>query len=78
VDAGAARLVADEAFDAAALLDAARILDDPAEHVRMAAGARELARPGAAAAVADLLLALAARRPLPGSEAIERASRRLA
>jgi UDP-N-acetylglucosamine--N-acetylmuramyl-(pentapeptide) pyrophosphoryl-undecaprenol N-acetylglucosamine transferase len=78
VDAGAARLVADEAFDAAALLDAARILDDPAEHVRMAAGARELARPGAAAAVADLLLAIAERRPLPGSEAIERASRRLA
>jgi UDP-N-acetylglucosamine--N-acetylmuramyl-(pentapeptide) pyrophosphoryl-undecaprenol N-acetylglucosamine transferase len=74
-DAGAARLVEDEAFDADALLDAAAILDDPALHGRMAAAARALGRPGAAAAVADLVLALAERRPLPDRAAIERRSR---
>jgi UDP-N-acetylglucosamine--N-acetylmuramyl-(pentapeptide) pyrophosphoryl-undecaprenol N-acetylglucosamine transferase len=74
-NAGAARLVEDEAFDAAALLDAAAILDDPALHARMAAAARALGRPGAAAAVADLVLALAERRPLPDPEAVERRSR---
>jgi UDP-N-acetylglucosamine--N-acetylmuramyl-(pentapeptide) pyrophosphoryl-undecaprenol N-acetylglucosamine transferase len=74
-DAGAARLVEDEAFDAAALLDAAAILDDPALHARMAAAARALGRPAAAAAVADLVMALAERRPLPDRAAIERRSR---
>ena len=62
VEAGAARLVEDEAFDADALLDAAALLDDPAAHARMAAAARALGRPGAADAVADLVLA-AARTP---------------
>src|SRR5205814_9582079 len=55
--AGAARLVEDEAFDALALLDAARILDDPETYDRMAAAARDLARPYAADAVAALVLA---------------------
>jgi UDP-N-acetylglucosamine--N-acetylmuramyl-(pentapeptide) pyrophosphoryl-undecaprenol N-acetylglucosamine transferase len=70
VDAGAASVIEDEAFDAEALLDAIRILDDPARHARMAAAARGLGRPGAAEAVAELLLALASRRPLPGAEAV--------
>jgi UDP-N-acetylglucosamine--N-acetylmuramyl-(pentapeptide) pyrophosphoryl-undecaprenol N-acetylglucosamine transferase len=75
VETGAARLIEDEAFDAAALIDAARLLDDPDAHVRMSAAARGLGRPGAAAAVADLVLAAAERRPLPDPAAIERRSR---
>ncbi|MGZ9276120.1 MAG: UDP-N-acetylglucosamine--N-acetylmuramyl-(pentapeptide) pyrophosphoryl-undecaprenol N-acetylglucosamine transferase, partial [Candidatus Limnocylindrales bacterium] len=42
VEAGAARLVEDADFDAAALLDAAAILDDPVAHVEMSAAARAL------------------------------------
>jgi UDP-N-acetylglucosamine--N-acetylmuramyl-(pentapeptide) pyrophosphoryl-undecaprenol N-acetylglucosamine transferase len=68
--AGAARLVDDEDFDAAALLAAAELLADPHAHAGMAAAARALGRPGAADAVADLVLALATRRPLPSPEAI--------
>jgi len=75
VQAGAARLVEDEAFDAAALLTAATILDDPSVHVRMSAAARELGRPGSADAVAELVLALAQRRPLPDASAIDRRTR---
>jgi UDP-N-acetylglucosamine--N-acetylmuramyl-(pentapeptide) pyrophosphoryl-undecaprenol N-acetylglucosamine transferase len=74
-DAGAARLVDDEAFDAEALLDAAAILDDPRVHRRMSDAARALGRPGAAAAVADLVVAAAERRALPDAAAIERRSR---
>ena len=74
-DAGAARLVEDEAFDADALLDAAAILDDPAVHAAMSAAARSLGRPAAAQAVADLVLALAERRPLPDPAVVERRSR---
>jgi UDP-N-acetylglucosamine--N-acetylmuramyl-(pentapeptide) pyrophosphoryl-undecaprenol N-acetylglucosamine transferase len=74
-DAGAARLVDDADFDAAALLDAAAILDDPDAHVRMSAAARGLGRPGAAAAVAELVRAVAERRALPDAAAIERRSR---
>ena len=40
VEAGAARLVEDEAFDADALLDAAGLLDDPPAHAAMSAAAR--------------------------------------
>jgi UDP-N-acetylglucosamine--N-acetylmuramyl-(pentapeptide) pyrophosphoryl-undecaprenol N-acetylglucosamine transferase len=76
VDAGAARLIADEAFDAAALLDAATLLDDPRSHVTMSAAARSLGRPGAAAAVAEILMALAERRELPSTAAIETLSGR--
>jgi UDP-N-acetylglucosamine--N-acetylmuramyl-(pentapeptide) pyrophosphoryl-undecaprenol N-acetylglucosamine transferase len=75
VDAGAARLVDDAAFDAGALLDAADVLDDPATHLEMSAAARALGRPGAADAVADLVLAAARRERLPSAETIERRSR---
>ena len=75
VRAGAARLVEDEAFDAEALLAAAAILDDPAEHAAMAAAARSLARPGAADAVAELVLAAAERRRLPEPGEIDAISR---
>jgi UDP-N-acetylglucosamine--N-acetylmuramyl-(pentapeptide) pyrophosphoryl-undecaprenol N-acetylglucosamine transferase len=72
VEAGAARLVEDDAFDADALLDAASLLDDPVAHVRMAAAARGLGRPGAADGVAELVMALADHRPLPEQAAIDR------
>jgi UDP-N-acetylglucosamine--N-acetylmuramyl-(pentapeptide) pyrophosphoryl-undecaprenol N-acetylglucosamine transferase len=72
---GAARLVEDEAFDAAALLEASALLDDPSAHLAMSAAARELGRPGAADAVADLVLAAARRAPLPDPAAIDRRSR---
>jgi UDP-N-acetylglucosamine--N-acetylmuramyl-(pentapeptide) pyrophosphoryl-undecaprenol N-acetylglucosamine transferase len=62
---GAARLVDDAAFDAAALLDASRILEAPATHLAMSAAARAAARPGAAAAVAALVEAAAERRAWP-------------
>ncbi len=75
VEAGAARLVEDEAFTAAALLDAASLLDDPAAHVAMSAAARELGRPGAALAVAQLVMAVAEREPLPAAAAIDRLAR---
>ncbi|MEX2184899.1 MAG: UDP-N-acetylglucosamine--N-acetylmuramyl-(pentapeptide) pyrophosphoryl-undecaprenol N-acetylglucosamine transferase [Chloroflexota bacterium] len=75
VEAGAARLVEDEAFDAAALLGAAAILDDPSAHLAMSAAARELGRPGAADAVADLVTAVATRSALPDAATIERRSR---
>lgn len=71
-NAGAAEVVADEAFDATALLDAVSILDDPARHATMAAAARSLGRPGAADAVAEILIALAERRPLPDQGAVAR------
>jgi UDP-N-acetylglucosamine--N-acetylmuramyl-(pentapeptide) pyrophosphoryl-undecaprenol N-acetylglucosamine transferase len=73
--AGAARIVEDEAFDGEALLDAARLLDDPAAHLAMSAAARSMGRPGAADAIADLLLALAERRPLPDAAAVDQRSR---
>jgi UDP-N-acetylglucosamine--N-acetylmuramyl-(pentapeptide) pyrophosphoryl-undecaprenol N-acetylglucosamine transferase len=74
-DAGAARLVEDEDFNATTLLEAAALLEDPAAHVRMSAAARELGRPAAAETVADLVLALAERRPLPDPADVERRSR---
>jgi UDP-N-acetylglucosamine--N-acetylmuramyl-(pentapeptide) pyrophosphoryl-undecaprenol N-acetylglucosamine transferase len=78
VEAGAARLIDDAAFDAGALLDAAAILDDPAGHLAMSAAARALGRPGAADAVADLVVAAADRSALPDPAAIERRSRGVA
>jgi UDP-N-acetylglucosamine--N-acetylmuramyl-(pentapeptide) pyrophosphoryl-undecaprenol N-acetylglucosamine transferase len=72
VEAGAAVLVADEDFDAAALLAGVAILDDPARHAAMAAASRERGRPGAADAVVEILVALAERRPLPSQEAVLR------
>ena len=78
VAAGAARLIEDGEFDAEALLAAAAILDDPGEHASMAAAARSLARPGAAAAVAELVLAAAEKRALPDAPRIEALSRGVA
>ena len=75
VEAGAGRLVDDAAFDAAALLEAARLLEDPAAHLAMSAASRDLGRPGAADAVADLVLAAARREPLPDPSVIERRAR---
>ncbi|MEO8273062.1 MAG: glycosyltransferase, partial [Chloroflexota bacterium] len=68
--AGAAELVADEEFDAAALLAAVSLLDDPVRHATMSAASRSLGRPGAAAAVAEILLALAERRSLPDATTV--------
>jgi UDP-N-acetylglucosamine--N-acetylmuramyl-(pentapeptide) pyrophosphoryl-undecaprenol N-acetylglucosamine transferase len=67
---GAARLVDDADFDAAALLEASRLLDDPPAHLAMSAAARAAGRPGAAAAVAALVEAGAARRPWPDPAAV--------
>jgi UDP-N-acetylglucosamine--N-acetylmuramyl-(pentapeptide) pyrophosphoryl-undecaprenol N-acetylglucosamine transferase len=75
VEAGAARLIADEAFDAEALLGAASLLDDPGAHAAMSAGARALGRPGAADAVAALVMAAAERRPFPEPTEIQRLAR---
>ena len=72
---GAARLVPDEAFDADALVAAADLLADDAARSAMAEAARSLGRPGAAEAVAELVMAAADRRPLPDAERIERISR---
>jgi UDP-N-acetylglucosamine--N-acetylmuramyl-(pentapeptide) pyrophosphoryl-undecaprenol N-acetylglucosamine transferase len=77
VRAGAARLVEDEAFDADALLAAAAIIESPKEHAAMAAAARSLARPGAAVAVAELVLAAAEKRQYPDSAHVEAVSRGL-
>jgi len=75
IEAGAGVLIEDADFDAAALLRIADILADPARHAAMSAAARELARPGAADAVADLVLAAAARRAFPDQAAIDRRAR---
>jgi UDP-N-acetylglucosamine--N-acetylmuramyl-(pentapeptide) pyrophosphoryl-undecaprenol N-acetylglucosamine transferase len=75
VEAGAARLIDDTDFDAAALLDAAELLHDPARHAAMSAAARSLGRPRAAEAVAELVMAAATNQPLPDALAIERLAR---
>src|SRR3990172_5623809 len=69
-EAGAAIVIEDAAFDGDALLAAASVLDDPARLAAMGAASRSLGRRGAAEANAELLLALAERRPLPGDEVI--------
>jgi UDP-N-acetylglucosamine--N-acetylmuramyl-(pentapeptide) pyrophosphoryl-undecaprenol N-acetylglucosamine transferase len=70
--AGAATFIADEQLDAASLLDAVSVLGDAGRYAAMAAASRSLGRPGAADAVAEIVLALAERRPLPDSVAVER------
>ncbi len=75
VRAGAARLVEDRDFDADALLAAVAVLDDPPRYSAMAAAARSLARPEAAAAVAELVMAAAERRPFPAAAEIEARAR---
>jgi UDP-N-acetylglucosamine--N-acetylmuramyl-(pentapeptide) pyrophosphoryl-undecaprenol N-acetylglucosamine transferase len=71
-NAGAAQLIDDDAFDADALLAAVAVLENPTQHATMAAASRSLGRPGAAGAVATLLLALAERRALPDAAAVAR------
>jgi UDP-N-acetylglucosamine--N-acetylmuramyl-(pentapeptide) pyrophosphoryl-undecaprenol N-acetylglucosamine transferase len=70
VESGAARIVPDAAFDADALVAATDILFDEPARAAMAEAARRFGRPGAADAVAALVLALAERRPLPAPDAI--------
>jgi UDP-N-acetylglucosamine--N-acetylmuramyl-(pentapeptide) pyrophosphoryl-undecaprenol N-acetylglucosamine transferase len=74
-EAGAARIIPDEQFDADALIDAAKLLGDRAALDAMCAAARGFGRPGAAAAVAELVLALGERSALPSPASIERMSR---
>jgi len=74
-EAGAARIVADEDFDADALVASTDLLFDEPARVAMAAAARRFGRPGAADAIAALVLALADRKPLPPAEAIEAIAR---
>jgi UDP-N-acetylglucosamine--N-acetylmuramyl-(pentapeptide) pyrophosphoryl-undecaprenol N-acetylglucosamine transferase len=78
VAAGAALLIEDEALDADALVGVAGLLADPARHAAMSAAARELARPGAADAVAELVLAVARRHALPSGPRIEALAREAA
>lgn len=72
---GAALLIEDDAFDAQALLEAASLLEDPARHARLSAAARDAARPGAADAVAELLIAVGRRTPLPDQARIDALAR---
>jgi UDP-N-acetylglucosamine--N-acetylmuramyl-(pentapeptide) pyrophosphoryl-undecaprenol N-acetylglucosamine transferase len=72
---GAATLVEDEALDADRLVELVGLLADPARHAAMSAEARGQARPGAAAAVAELVMAVADRRPLPSEAEIEAIAR---
>jgi UDP-N-acetylglucosamine--N-acetylmuramyl-(pentapeptide) pyrophosphoryl-undecaprenol N-acetylglucosamine transferase len=74
-EVGAALLIADEDFDAAALGEVVRLLDDVPRLQRMRDAARTLGRPAAAEAVAELVVALAERRALPSRSAIEQLSR---
>ena len=74
-EAGAARIVPDEEFDAQALLSAAALLEDRPELEKMRAAARAFGRPGAAAALAEIVLALAERSALPAAQTVERISR---
>jgi UDP-N-acetylglucosamine--N-acetylmuramyl-(pentapeptide) pyrophosphoryl-undecaprenol N-acetylglucosamine transferase len=75
---GAARFIEDEAFDREALLAAVAILDEPNQLATMRAASRRQGRPGAADAVAELVLALARRQALPSASAIEARSRGVA
>jgi UDP-N-acetylglucosamine--N-acetylmuramyl-(pentapeptide) pyrophosphoryl-undecaprenol N-acetylglucosamine transferase len=73
--AGAARIVPDEAFGADALVAATDILFDEPARAAMATAARGFGRPGAADAIAALVLALAARQALPSVETIDAIAR---
>jgi UDP-N-acetylglucosamine:LPS N-acetylglucosamine transferase len=73
--AGAALLVEDSDFGPDTLLSAAAIAADPKQRQAMATAARSLARPDAAAAVAELVMAAAERRPFPVAEALDSIAR---
>src|SRR4029079_16631389 len=68
-DAGAARIIPDDELDAAALIDAATLLEDRPALDAMCAAARGFGRPGAADAVAEVGLALCERHSLPHAAA---------
>ena len=72
---GAARIVADEDFDADALVAATDVLFDEPARAAMAAASRAAGRPKAAEAVAELVLALAERRGMPDRQTIEAIAR---
>jgi UDP-N-acetylglucosamine--N-acetylmuramyl-(pentapeptide) pyrophosphoryl-undecaprenol N-acetylglucosamine transferase len=74
-EADAARIVADEDFDADALRSAVDLLHDEEAMATMRAASRSFGRPGAAAAVAELVLALAERSKLPAPTTIDKLSR---
>jgi UDP-N-acetylglucosamine--N-acetylmuramyl-(pentapeptide) pyrophosphoryl-undecaprenol N-acetylglucosamine transferase len=74
-EAGAAVLVEDEALDADSLVEVAGLLADPARHALMSAAARDQARPDAAGAVGDLVMAVALREPLPTAMEIDAVAR---
>ena len=74
-EAGAAVLIEDEDLDAERLLEVAGLLADPARHAVMSAAARDLARPDAAVALADLVLAVARREEPPSQAAIDAVAR---
>jgi UDP-N-acetylglucosamine:LPS N-acetylglucosamine transferase len=74
-EAGAALVIEDEAFDGAALLEAAAIIHDSERRARMREASRSQGRPGAARATSELLFALGERAPLPHRERIERIAR---
>lgn len=74
-EAGAARVIADEAFDAEALVAASDLLFDEPVRAATAAAARSLGRPRAADAVAKLVLAFAERQPIPPVATIEALAR---
>ena len=73
--AGAAILIEDDELDADRLVEVAGLLADPARHAAMSAAARDLARPDAAVAVADLVMAVALRERLPSAADIETVAR---
>ncbi len=75
VAAGAARLVPDAAFDAAALVEVAALLADSPALDRMRVASRALGRPGAARVTGELLLALGEHRTLPTPADVARAAR---
>ena len=77
VAAGAAILVDDETFDGDSLRRAADLAAS-GQLATMAAAARSLGRPGAAAATAWLLAALAERAPLPDTATLEQRTREAA
>jgi UDP-N-acetylglucosamine--N-acetylmuramyl-(pentapeptide) pyrophosphoryl-undecaprenol N-acetylglucosamine transferase len=71
VAAGAGVLVEDEALDGDALIEVAGLLADPARHAVMSAAARELARPGAADAIAALIVAAGHGHDLPAPALVD-------
>ena len=72
---GAAILIDDADFTADRLVKVAGLLADPAAHARMSAAARDAARPFAADAVADLVIAVARGRDLPTQDAVQAVAR---